>query len=531
MKYISQVLQKTLLLSSFFCMTSSSPLQQRASQCRQTKVLVLGGGIAGVTAAHTLANNSITDFVIVEYNGDLGGRVAHTTFGNKSDGSPYVVELGANWVQGIESPGGPVNPIWRLAQKYRVNNTYSNYSSILTYNQNGASDYSSMLDKFDDAYTTYEQEAGYIITENLQDISVRTGLTLADWNPKKNMEAQAVEWWEFDWEYSYPPDQSSDLWSVINYNTTFYQYSEANNYVFDERGFNTIIKGEASEFMNCTKDYNCSADSRLMLNTVVKNITYSNTGVTVHNIDGSCVAADYAICTFSVGVLQNEAVAFHPALPAWKQRSIAAFQMGTYTKIFLQFPPDQVFWDQDTQFLLYADPVERGYYPVWQSLDGPGFLKGSGILFATVVYDQSYVVEAQSEEKTKQQVMAVLKSMFGKVPEPTAFMLPKWSLEPWTYGSYSNWPPGTTLEEHENLRANLGRLYFAGEATSTEYYGFLQGAYFEGSEAAQTIADCMNDTAGCNDYARYQVLHGSSPMTHYNISNGWQVTSFQTYGF
>ena len=44
-----------------------------------------------------------------------------------------------------------------------------------------------------------------------------------------------------------------------------------------------------------------------------------------------------------------------------------------------------------------------------------------------------------------------------------------------TFGSYSNWPVGMTLEKHQNLRANVNRLYFAGEATSAQYYGFLQG--------------------------------------------------------
>lgn len=44
----------------------------------------------------------MTDFVIVEYNGDIGGRVAHTTFGAKPDGTPYVVELGANWASGYK---------------------------------------------------------------------------------------------------------------------------------------------------------------------------------------------------------------------------------------------------------------------------------------------------------------------------------------------------------------------------------------------------------------------------------------------
>jgi polyamine oxidase len=120
--------------------------------------------------------------------------------------------------------------------------------------------------------------------------------------------------------------------------------------------------------------------------------------------------------------------------------------------------------------------------PVWQSLDGPGFLEGSGILFVTVVQEQSYQVEQQTDEQTKEEVLAVLRDMFGSenVPTPTAFMYPRWSLEPWVYGSYSNWPPGTTLEMHQNLRANVGRLYFAGEATISEYGGFIHGAWFEG---------------------------------------------------
>jgi polyamine oxidase len=303
--------------------------------------------------------------------------------------------------------------------------------------------------------------------------------------------------------------------------------------VWDERGFNTIIKGEASEFMNCTEDYDCSGDDRLLLNTIVKNVTYNDSGVTVHNKDGSCISAEYAICTFSLGVLQNEAVAFHPAFPAWKERALATFQMGTYTKIFMQFPPDQVFWNTSTQFFLYADPATRGYYPVFQSLDGPGFLEGSGILFVTVVYEQSYTVEAQDPEITKQQVLAVLRKMYGpeNVPLPTAFMYPKWSLEPWTYGSYSNWPAGTTLEMHQNLRANLGRLYFAGEATSPEWYGFLQGAYYEGMRAAEAVVGCLNSTQSCEPYARYPVLHGTTTSNEFNATNGFELTSFQTNGF
>ena len=299
--------------------------------------------------------------------------------------------------------------------------------------------------------------------------------------------------------------------------------------MYDTRGFNAFIKGEASTFLS-------ENDNRLLLNTHVTDITHNDTGVTIHNHDGTCITADHAVVTFSLGVLQNNAVAFHPSLPSWKQQGIETFQMGTYTKIFLQFPADAIFWDQNTQFFLYASPLERGYYPVFQSLSSPLFLPDSGILFVTVVDAQSYRVEAQDDATTQAQVMQVLYQMFGRenVPDPIAFMYPRWSLEPWAYGSYSNWPPGTSLEMHENLRASVGgRLHFAGEATSTEYFGFLHGAWFEGREAGMKIAGCLkggNDGA-CTVEGGYETLHGTTPRAQYNASNGWEVSSFLTYGF
>jgi polyamine oxidase len=222
----------------------------------------------------------------------------------------------------------------------------------------------------------------------------------------------------------------------------------------------------------------------------------------------------------SLGVLQHGAVEFEPPLPRWKLEGIATFSIGTYTKIFLQFPPDQVFWDKSTQYFLYADPIKRGYYPIWQSLDSPGFLEGSGIFFATVVQDESYRIELQSDEQTKQEVLAVLRDMFGasKVPEPIDFMYPRWTLEKWAYGSYSNWPPGVTLEMHQNLRANVSRLYFAGEATSTEYFGFLQGAWFEGRLAGNDVASCLK--GHCVGWRHYPELYRSTPFSDYNLQHG-----------
>ena len=48
------------------------------------KVLILGGGVAGVIAARTLHQNGIDDFVIVEARHELGGRMMSHSFGGKT---------------------------------------------------------------------------------------------------------------------------------------------------------------------------------------------------------------------------------------------------------------------------------------------------------------------------------------------------------------------------------------------------------------------------------------------------------------
>lgn len=378
-------------------------------------------------------------------------------------------------------------------------------------------------------------EAGYLLTDNILDQSTRAGLTQAGWSPNVNMAAQATEWWEWDWETAYSPEESSHLFGIAGYNATFYQYSDENNYVFDQRGFNYLVKQEAATFLK-------PRDPRLLLNAVVTNITYSDSGVTVHTRDGRCICAAYALNTFSLGVLQHATqkststsvqapVSFHPALPKWKKRAIANFAMGTYTKVFYQFDNMSQFWPADTQYFLYADPTTRGYYPVWQSLSGPGFLPGSGIIFATVVGPESARIEAQPAAVTKAEGLAVLRKMFphAKIPEPKAFMYPRWGREDWAFGSYSNWPTGVTLREHQNLRANVGRLWFAGEATSAEYFGFLHGAYFEGQSAAKGIVACLHGRGGkeCGE-ARYEKLAGIQGA--FSVRNGWTVSTFQTNG-
>ncbi|KAL4809470.1 amine oxidase [Aspergillus unguis] len=490
---------------------------QAQETCEKTKVAVLGAGVAGVTAAKSLSDTGIDDFLLVEYQDRIGGRMHDVGFGSGPDGEPYIVEAGANWVQGTVTDDGPENPIYTLAKKYNIVTLLTDGDNTTYFDETGPVDYSDAVQEFTEAVEKVNADAGSLLQHNLQDRSFRAGLRLQGWDPAKNdSHRQTAEWWLFDGEYAYTPEQSSEIFTAVADNATFGYFSEENKFVYDQRGFAALIRGEAAEFL-------ADDDSRLRLNTQVTGVNYSRDSVTVRTNQG-CIEADYAIMTFSVGVLQKDAVDFEPELPEWKKTAIHSFELGTYTKIFMQFP--EPFWD-NAQYLIYADPDTRGYYPKFQPLDLPGVLEGSGLMVATVVNDQSYRVEAQSFEETQAEVMEVLRNMYGAdIPDPTDLWYKRWTQTPWAYGSYSHWPPSTSLQGHQNLRANVGNLFFAGEATSQEFFGYLQGAYFEGKHVAEFVADCLQGTGNCTvsqQQQKYPVLTGVTPYNLYNEEHGWFV--------
>ena len=82
-----------------------------------------------------------------------------------------------------------------------------------------------------------------------------------------------------------------------------------------------------------------------------------------------------------------------------------------------------------------------------------------------------------------------------------------------------------TLEKHQNLRANVNRLWFAGEANSAEFFGYMHGAWFEGQEVGERIARIIsgNGTEKSQQMKKYKVLHGTTTLDEYDDSNGWST--------
>ena len=71
--------------------------------------------------------------------------------------------------------------------------------------------------------------------------------------------------------------------------------------------------------------------------------------------------------------------------------------------------------------------------------------------------------------------------------------LSQWSRNRFTRGSYSDAMIGVDDQTYENIAGRLDRLFFAGEGTSSAWYGYAQGAYYTGKNLAEAIASCIKE--------------------------------------
>ena len=103
-----------LFLFITFSAVISAPAERK-------KVLILGAGAAGITAAKTLHDQGIDDFLVLEGQDYIGGRIKQASFAGMS------VELGANWIQFANEKD---NPLMLLRNKYNLTGHSSNFNDV-----------------------------------------------------------------------------------------------------------------------------------------------------------------------------------------------------------------------------------------------------------------------------------------------------------------------------------------------------------------------------------------------------------------
>lgn len=136
----------------------------------------------------------------------------NTKFGADANGKPYTIELGANWISGLgnDTTNGPENPVYTFSKQVNLTAPNSDSSSVATYNETGAVDFTDLLDEYENYWTVFEQNAGRILTENLQDRTFRAGLWQSGWRTKGDAARKAVDYWMWDWETAQVSNKAED---------------------------------------------------------------------------------------------------------------------------------------------------------------------------------------------------------------------------------------------------------------------------------------------------------------------------------
>lgn len=229
---------------------------------------------------------------------------------------------------------------------------------------------------------------------------------------------------------------------------------------------------------------------KIILDTPITNINYQGDKVLLASDNNETFEADKVLITIPIKILQNEQIAFQPALPSDKKEAINNISMGDGIKIFIEFKekfyPDILAFGNIFQALNEED---KFVYDAAFRKDSNKHILG---LFAINDKARAYT-QLSSEQEIIEKFMAELDEMFdGKASANyVKHIIQNWSEEPYIQGAYSYSFEGNQKNIVAAINEPLmNRIYFAGEALSIENQAMVHGAC---ESAYNMIATMMKD--------------------------------------
>ncbi|MEG4961142.1 MULTISPECIES: FAD-dependent oxidoreductase [unclassified Microcoleus] len=219
---------------------------------------------------------------------------------------------------------------------------------------------------------------------------------------------------------------------------------------------------------------------KIHLGSAVTRIEQNSLGVQVLCQSGQQYTADCVLCTVPLPVLGL--INFQPPLSPQKQLAIAGgYSYGSATRMFVEF--SERFWEKQglNGWGVFDSGVEELWHPTWDASGKTGilhaYLRGENALaMDTLPPDRQFPQLLQRWEK----ILPGVSAYQGKT---TSY---SWAKDPW---SRSAWAQPTKEQEKtffDELGRSEGKVYFAGEHTSTNK-AWMQGALASGLRTAQEI--------------------------------------------
>jgi monoamine oxidase len=397
-------------------------------------IAIIGAGAAGLGAAHALRDTGKT-LLIIEARDRVGGR-AHTIQSTHD----IAFDLGCGWLHSADKNSfvdigerlgfgiDKTRPPWREA------------SHDAGFPRAQRADFIAALDAFYERAEAAAEGA---------DAAASTCLEPGNrWNPMIDAISTYVNGVELDRVSLHDMDAYED--TGVNWRV--------------RQGYGALLQAYAQPFP-------------VALSTVVTRIDHSGARVTIETSRGTIDAAQ-VIVTVPTNLIADEAIIFSPALPD-KIDAARNLPLGLADKTMLAV--DDASLPKDGSLRVMTMRTAMGTYHL-RPFGQPcieGFFGGR---FAKELEDAG---DGALLQQSIDEIAAALGNDFRRKLTPLAQS--RWAHDPFARGSYSHALPG-----HAGARATLaapvdGRLFFAGEATSPNFFSTCHGARDSGVRAAQQL--------------------------------------------
>jgi monoamine oxidase len=403
-------------------------------------VAIIGAGAAGLGAANALKNSGLST-IVLEARDRVGGR-SHTIMA-----SPAVTfDVGCGWLHSADE-----NSFVEIAGQlgFEINRSLPPWRERAygkAFPKGERDDYMRALDAFYDRAEQAAKEARQTGHDGPADVCLEPGNR---WNPMIDAISTYINGCELD--------------QVSLLDMDAYEDTDLNWRV--RRGYGALIAAYGAA---CPVALNCA----------VTLIDHSAKRVRIETSQGT-LTADKVIVTVPTNLIADEAIRFHPPLPA-KVDAARGLPLGLADKVTLALDePEALPIEGNLRAATMRTAMGTYHIRPFGQPCIEGFFGGR---FARSLEDAGEGVLAA---ESINEIVAILGNDFRRKLKPLAES--RWAHDPFARGSYSHALPG-----HAGDRAVLaapvdGRLFFAGEATSPEFFSTAHGARDSGERAAGEI--------------------------------------------